>query len=182
MRLLDIWQDFKIWIVDPKKLPFVDKLLIWARRNSLWLLVFGIKCCTIEGLMVAGASNYDFERFGVLPRNSPRQCDLLIITGPISHKLAPVVKTLYEQMAEPRYVISYGECSICGGPWKGMYSIVDGVDQVIPVDVYVPGCPPRPEALIEAIIKLEEKIMKGEIRRKFLPKEGYPIVKEDWRV
>lgn len=182
MRSLNLWQDLKIWIVDPKKLPFVDKLLIWGRRNSLWLLVFGIKCCTIENLMVTGASNYDFERFGVLPRNSPRQCDLLIISGPISQRLAPVVKTLYEQMAEPRYVIATGECSICGGPWKGMYNVLDGVDQIIPVDVYIPGCPPRPEALLEGIIKLEEKILKGELRRKFLPKEQVPKLKEDWRI
>ncbi len=182
MKSLNIWQDLKIWLVNPRKLPFVNKLLVWGNRNSLWLLVFGIKCCAIEDMMVAGASNYDFERFGVLPRNSPRQCDLMIITGPISQRLAPVVKTLYEQMAEPKYVIATGECSICGGPWKGMYSVIDGADQIIPVDVYIPGCPPRPEALIEGIIKLEEKILKGETRKKFLPKSGVPIIKEDWRV
>jgi NADH-quinone oxidoreductase subunit B len=181
MGIAELFQDLKIKIVNPKYLPFVDKLLIWGRRNSLWLLVLGIKCCTIEDIMVPGAANYDFERFGVLPRNSPRQCDLMIISGPITQKLARPIKVLYEQMAEPRYVIATGECSICGGPWKGMYSIVDGVDQIIPVDVYIPGCPPKPEALIEGIIKLEEKILKGEVRKKFLPKTEIPKIKEDWR-
>jgi len=182
MGLTDILQDFRIKIINPRKLPFVDKLIIWGRRNSLWLLVLGIKCCTIENMMVTGAANYDFERFGVLPRNTPRQCDLMIVSGPINIKLAPVIKTLYEQMAEPRYVIATGECSMVGGPWKGMYSIIDGVDQIIPVNVYIPGCPPRPEALIEGIIKLEEMILKGEVRRKFLPKTGIPKIKEDWRI
>lgn len=181
MGITELFQDLKIKIVNPRYLPFVDKLLIWGRRNSLWLLVLGIKCCTIEDIMVPGAANYDFERFGVLPRNTPRQCDLMIISGPITQKLARPIKVLYEQMAEPRYVIATGECSICGGPWKGMYSIVDGVDQIIPVDVYIPGCPPKPEALIEGIIKLEEKILKGEVRKKFLPKTGIPKIKEDWR-
>ncbi len=144
-------------------------------------LVFG----AISGEQAARfAMEHDFVNFPpevAVVSNSPRQCDLMIITGPITHKMAQPLRTLYEQMAEPRYVIATGECSICGGPWKGMYSVVDGADQIIPVDVYIPGCPPKPESLLEGIIKLEEKILKGEVRKKFLPPSGVPKLKADWR-
>jgi NADH-quinone oxidoreductase subunit B len=142
----------------------VDWALNSARKNSLWVLTFGTKCCAIE-MMHTGATKYDWSRFGMeVPAASPRRADLLIVAGTIVKKMAPVIKRLYDQMAEPKYVISMGSCATSGGPFNyDSYSIVRGVDEIIPVDVYIPGCPPRPEALIDGILKLHAKIAKETI-------------------
>ena len=132
-------------------------LFKWSRKKSLWPLTFGIKCCAIE-MMAFGAARYDSDRLGVFFRASPRQADLMIIAGPATIKLKDVIRRLYDQMPEPKYVIAFGECAICGGPFWDSYSVINGVDKLIPVDVYVPGCPPRPEQLLLAILKLQEKI------------------------
>ena len=143
----------------------VDDLLNWARLSSLWPMSFGLACCAIE-MMGTYASSFDMDRFGMIPRASPRQSDVMIISGTVTFKMADRIKRLYEQMAEPKYVISMGSCSNCGGPyWEHGYHVVKGVDRIIPVDVYVPGCPPRPEALIGGILKLHEKIQ-GKVQPK----------------
>lgn len=136
----------------------VEGVLNWARLCSLFQLSFGLACCAIE-MMAASASHYDIMRFGVIPRPSPRQADVMIVAGTVTLKMATRVKRLFEQMPEPRYVISMGSCSNCGGPyWEYGYHVLKGVDRVIPVDVYVPGCPPRPEALLEGLMSLQEKV------------------------
>lgn len=141
----------------------VDAVLNWARLSSLWPMGFGLACCAIE-MMATNASNYDLERFGIFPRSSPRQSDLMIVAGTVTMKMAERVVRLYEQMPEPRYVLSMGSCSNCGGPyWEHGYHVLKGVDRVIPVDVFVPGCPPRPEALIGGLMKIQELIRMEQI-------------------
>lgn len=156
-------------------LTTVDDLYNWARLSSLWPLLYGTACCFIEFAALIG-SRFDFDRFGLVPRSSPRQADLLITAGTITMKYAPILVRLYEQMPEPKYVIAMGACTITGG----MFSVdsttaVRGVDKLIPVDVYIPGCPPRPEAIIDAIIKLRKKIANDSMqeRANLLPTHRY---------
>ncbi len=136
----------------------VDKVLEWGRESSLWYMAFGLACCAIEVLMAAGAARFDLDRFGMMFRATPRQSDLMIVAGTVTKKMAPRVRRLWEQMAEPRYVIATGSCAIAGGPFADSYAVLKGVDRIIPVDVYVPGCPPRPEALIYAVQRLKDKM------------------------
>ena len=144
----------------------VDKLFNWARLSSLWPMTFGLACCAIE-MMATGASRFDLDRFGIMFRASPRQSDVMIVAGTVTLKMATRLKLLYEQMPEPKYVISMGSCATCGGPyWNHGYHVLKGVDKIVPVDVYVPGCPPRPEALIDGLLELREKIRRDEVLAK----------------
>ncbi|HEY0712406.1 MAG TPA: NADH-quinone oxidoreductase subunit B family protein [Polyangia bacterium] len=135
----------------------IEDVLNWARKSSGWYLLFGTACCAIE-LMQTGGPRSDIERFGMVPRASPRQADLIIVAGTVTYKMASRIKVLYDQMPEPKYVISMGSCSNCGGLFQLAYSVLKGIDQVIPVDVYVPGCPPRPEALIDGLLKIQQRM------------------------
>ncbi len=137
----------------------VDQFLNWFREGSIWYLLFATACCGIE-LMQAGGPRTDMDRFGAVFRTSPRQSDLLIVAGTITYKMADRVRLIYAQMAEPRYVIAMGSCASCGGLFQRGYSVVPGVDSIVPVDLYLPGCPPRPEALNDAILKLQQLIRK----------------------
>ncbi len=136
----------------------LDDLINWGRSNSLWPLTFATSCCGIE-FMAVGAARYDFARFGFeVTRASPRQADMIMVAGTITHKMAPVLKRLYDQMADPKYVVAVGGCAICGGPFKKSYHVLQGVDKILPVDVYIPGCPPRPEALLYGMMQLQRKV------------------------
>ncbi|HEY3291687.1 MAG TPA: NADH-quinone oxidoreductase subunit B family protein [Anaerolineae bacterium] len=141
-----------------------EKAINWARTRAIWPMLFGLACCAIE-MMSTEASTYDISRFGMeLMRASPRQSDLMIVAGRVSRKMAPVLRNLYDQMPEPKWVISMGDCASCGGVFNN-YAVVQGVDEIVPVDVYISGCPPRPEALIDGILKLQDKIKKEPISR-----------------
>jgi NADH-quinone oxidoreductase subunit B len=140
-----------------------EKLINWARRNSVWPATFGLACCAIE-MMQTAAPRWDLARFGMERfSSSPRQADLMIVAGRVSQKMAPVLRQIYDQMTEPKWVISMGACASCGGMFNN-YAILQGVDQIVPVDIYVPGCPPRPEMLIDGIVRLHEKIKHQPLR------------------
>jgi NADH-quinone oxidoreductase subunit B len=142
----------------------IDKFYNWGRKRSMWPMMFGLACCAIEMICVA-AGRYDLERFGAgLMRPSPRQADLMIVSGTVTKKMVPTIVRLYNQMPEPKYVLSMGACATSGGPFKEGYNVVSGIDKFLPVDVYVPGCPPKPEALLHGFLKLFEKIESQSIR------------------
>ena len=154
----------------------VEDVLNWARKNSAWYLLFGTACCAIE-LMQTGGPRTDLERFGMAPRASPRQADLIIVAGTVTYKMATRIKMLYDQMPEPKSVISMGSCSNCGGLFQLAYSVLKGIDQVIPVDIYVPGCPPRPEALLEGLLAIQKRMQQehGWLRRLWNRRRGSGI-------
>jgi NADH-quinone oxidoreductase subunit B len=146
------------------QLTTVDQIYAWARKRSLWPMLFGLACCAFE-MIATAASRYDTARFGMeIMRASPRQADLMIVNGTVTKKMAPLLVRLYNQMAEPKYVIAMGACAISGGPFKEGYNVVSGVDRLIPVDIYIPGCPPRPEALLHGILTLHARFERESIK------------------
>ncbi|OEH85537.1 NADH dehydrogenase [Desulfuribacillus stibiiarsenatis] len=134
-----------------------NELKAWVQTSSFWPVSFGLACCAIE-MMATGAAHYDLDRFGVMFRASPRHADVMVVAGTVTKKMAPVLRRLYDQMPEPKWVIAMGSCATCGGPYYRSYSVLNGVDKIVPVDVYVPGCPPSPPALLDGIEKLRVKI------------------------
>lgn len=172
-------KDFKGYSHDPgassalvtTNTSVLDDLINWSRRSSMFYLLFGLACCGIE-LMQTGGPRADLDRFGGAPRASPRQADLMIVAGTLTYKMAIRCKLLYEQMPEPKYVISMGSCANCGGLFQLSYSVVKGVDKIIPVDVYVPGCPPRPEALTEGFLRIRELVSRETLKMKQRPQRG----------
>ena len=162
-------------LVEKGKVPKpLSHLFNLSRKYSLWVYQWGLACCAIEMAAALVSPRYDVMRFGVIPLPaSPRQADMVIISGTVTDKLAPALKRLYEQMPEPKYVISFGACSNCGGPYWDSYCVTKGVDQIIPVDIYVPGCPPRPEALLEGIVLLQQRIQHEDMAERW---KGEPLV------
>ena len=165
-------------LVESGKLPKpLTKLLNISRKYSLWMYQWGLACCAIEMGAVIGSPRYDVMRLGVIPFPAgARQADLVVISGTVTDKMAPSVLRLYEQMPDPKYVISMGSCANCGGPYWDSYSVTKGVDQIIPVDVYVPGCPPRPEALLEGIVLLQQRIQNEDMAARWRGEPFEPIV------
>jgi len=135
----------------------LDDLLTWARTGSMWPMTFGLACCGVE-MIHAFMARYDLDRFGMMPRSSPRQADVMIVAGTLTNKMAPALRLLYDQMAEPKYVISMGSCANGGGYYHYSYSVVRGCDKIIPVDIFIPGCPPTPDALLDGLLELQKKI------------------------
>ncbi|MBF0544459.1 MAG: NADH-quinone oxidoreductase subunit B [Candidatus Riflebacteria bacterium] len=161
----------------------IDLVMNYSRKSALWPMTFGLACCAIE-MMASIAARYDLDRFGVFPRPTPRQSDVMIVAGTVCMKMAPCIIKLYHQMPEPKWVLAMGSCAISGGIFShGSYSVIKGVDKIIPVDIYIPGCPPRPEALYDGIIQLQKKIMKSSIARpevKVVPEN--PNLKPSFRI
>nr|WP_157197356.1 F(420)H(2) dehydrogenase subunit B [Methanohalobium evestigatum] len=135
----------------------VQDIINWGRKNSLWFMTQPMGCCGVE-MIATGCAHYDTDRFGIIPRNSPRQADVMIISGYVTKKYFPALKKVYEQMPSPKWVIAMGDCAISGGPFYESYSTVQNIDEIFPIDVYIPGCPPRPEALIQGFVELQKKI------------------------